>query len=145
MTNPTYKWEQSPHTADLAIAIEASDKSGLFHAAFEGLLGLQGIDKIPPDSKDISAYNLEINVEGIENALVDFLSECIFAIEVEEIVPYEICELSYDGHTLIANMHSRPIRDDERKELGHIKAATYSDLEVVEDDGIYRAKIVFDT
>lgn len=145
MDDKSYKWEQSPHTADLAIAIEASDKSGLFHAAFEGLLGVQGIDTNPPESGNYSPYNLEIQVEGIENALVDFLSECIFAIEVEEVIPYEIRELSYDGCSLIAKLHCRPIRNDERKELGHIKAATYSDLQVIEQDGIYRAKIVFDT
>ena len=145
MTEPSYKWAQSPHTADLAISISANHQSDLFRAAFDGLLGLQGIDANPPESGKHSEFNLEINVDEIENALVDFLSECIYVIEVEEVIPYEIEEVTYDGNVLIAKIRCRPIRNDERKELGHIKAATYSDLKVLKVEGHFTAKIIFDT
>lgn len=145
MSDPSYKWKQSPHTADLAISIEASSREGLFRAAFDGLLGLQGIDTNPPNSGKFHEFNLEIEVDEIENALVDFLSECIYVMEVEEVIPYNIAELTYDGHELIVKMYCRPIRNSEQSDLGHIKAATYSDLKVTEESGIFRATIIFDT
>jgi SHS2 domain-containing protein len=145
MGKSNYSWEPAPHTADLAISISSSDETGLFRAAFEGLLGIQGISTDPADVASQTEYNLEISVDEIENALVDFLNECIYVVEVEEEIPYAIKKINYDGKILAANLRCRPIRKDERRELGHVKAATYSDLKVIETDGVFGARIVFDT
>ncbi len=145
MTDHSYKWEPSPHTADLAIAIEGSDKNALFHAAFDGFLGIQDIDRSPDEFGKITEDNFEFETGEIENALVDFLNECIYVMEVEEVIPFKIIELNYDSKILTARIMCRNIRNDERRELGHIKAATYSDLQVIEVDGKLTAKIVFDT
>ncbi len=145
MHQPTYSWQPSPHTADLAIAIAATDHDGLFRAALDGLLGSIELDPAQPDEHEISEYGLNLKSYEIEAALVDFLNECIYLMEVEDLVPFRIHSISYDGDSLRSVIHCRPVRKSERNEIGHIKAATYSDLKVEKTDSEYRTRIIFDT
>jgi len=145
MLEPSYTWEPAPHTADLAIAVSALEPTGLFYAALDGLLGTLEFDKSAPSGGVITEYHLHLSGCAIEPALVDFLNECIYVMEVEELVPISLHSLKYDGKTLDAVLRCRPVAANETKEIGHIKAATYSDLEVRQVEGRFQARIVFDT
>jgi len=145
MKKPSYKWEPSPHTADLAISITSDEKSGLFHAALDGLMGLTELSQSPPDNDEITEYRLNLTVECIEEALVDFLNECIFIMEVEEIIPYGLQSIQIEENTYSLVILCRNVSEAEKKEIGHIKAATYSGLDVIEKDGRFRTNIIFDT
>jgi len=140
-----YDWTPSPHTADLAIEITGDSREGLFHAALDGYVGSLGIQKIPDTNVKVSEYGLDITVNDIEEALVDFLNECIYIVEVEELIPFQIKSVKFDGKNLDSVIQCRPIKKEERADSGHIKAATYAALEVTETDGIYRTRIIFDT
>jgi len=141
----SYTWQPSPHTADLAIAISASEKGGLFYAALAGLLGILELDASTPAEQEMTEYGLTLKSYGIESSLVDFLNECVYLMEVEDLVPVGIHELTYGDDSLRAVLLCRPVIDADRPDIGHVKAATYSDLNVELSDGMYKAKIVFDT
>ena len=145
MTDCSYNWEPSPHTADLAIAIRASNVEGLFHAALAGLLGILEFDATPPDEKNTIKHSLLIVAGSKENALVDFLNECIYLMEVENLVPVRLHSFEWREKDIDMVILCRGVIEEEKPEIGHVKAATYSDLEVVEVDGKFHAKIIFDT
>ncbi len=145
MSDKTYNWAPSPHTADLAISISASDHAGLFMAAMEGLIGILELSSAEPEPNQITDYTLTQKSDSIENSLVDFLNECIFLMEVEELIPFELSMIEISDDVLRAAMRCRMVMPGDRPYVGHIKAATYSDLEVTEAGGIYYARIIFDT
>ena len=76
---------------------------------------------------------------------MDFLNECIFQMEVEELIPFKLLSVQIDGREYDMVLHCRPATDEEMKNIGHIKAATYSALEVRQKDGRYSADLIFDT
>ncbi len=145
MEEKGYIWAPSPHTADLAISITANSQAGLFMAAMEGLLGTLEIPESFPEPHQMQDYGLTAKTDSIENALVDFLNECICLMEVEELIPHLILVVEYSRGSLKAAIQCRRVTPKDRMFIGHIKAATYSDLEVTEVDGIYYARIIFDT
>jgi SHS2 domain-containing protein len=145
MSQPSYKWEPSPHTADLAIAIEAEEIADLFRAAFDGLLGLLEIPPGDSMESEILEHVLSMKFCAIEEGLVDFLNECIYLMDGEDLVPFRIGFLEYEPGELNAKFQCRQVADLERPRITHIKAATYSGLTVEQVGDVYRAKIIFDT
>lgn len=145
MTESSYNWSPSPHTADLAIAISATDHAGLFRAALAGLIGSLEVSEEPPLPEEITEYTLHQESGAIESNLVDFLNECIYLMEVEDLVPCDLRSVHYSGATLEAVLLCRPVGKPDLEAIGHIKAATYSDLEVKKSGERYEAVIVFDT
>jgi SHS2 domain-containing protein len=141
-----HSWKSSPHTADLAIEIESNDHAGLFHAAFEGLLGILEISlSALSESASITEHSLTEKFCSLEDGLVDFLNECIYLMDAEELIPYKIHWLALKADSLDAVLHCRDVSDEERSRVTHIKAATYSDLEIVRVGNLFRAKIILDT
>jgi SHS2 domain-containing protein len=145
MKETKYCWEPSPHTADLAIKIKASDKTLLFFAAFDGLLETLGLDRTPPNKKYIIECGVNLPEAEIEESLVDFLNECIYLMDAEDLVPFRIKTVKQEDNEIVAEIQCRGIKESDKGLLGHIKAATYSDLSVKEIDGNFEATIVFDT
>jgi len=145
MNDSSYSWKPSAHTADLAIEITADDKPGLFHAALAGFLGSLELDTSLPEEKEIIENHLNISFDEMETAIVDFLNECIFLTEVEELVPLGIIDLKLEKNSMDATLQCREVTEEDRPEIGHIKAATYSDLQIENVDGVYKAKLIFDT
>lgn len=145
MVESPYTWEPSPHTADLAVEISSKEITGLFHAALAGLLGSLEIDSTLTDESEIIEYNLHISFNEPEAALVDFLNECVYLMEVEDLVPLRIGNLRLLENRMDAVLYCRDVVDKDLPEIGHIKAATYSDLQIENIDGMYRARVVFDT
>jgi SHS2 domain-containing protein len=145
MDEKSYSWAPSPHTADIAISIIADSHDGLFMAALEGLLGSLELPQCQPEPDQITDYTLTQKSGSIESNLVDFLNECIFLMEVEELIPFEFSVIEYSRGMLKAALKCREATRDDKMCIGHIKAATYSDLEVTELEGQYYARIVFDT
>ena len=145
VNTPDYSWKPVAHTADLAIAITASDHAGLFNAALEGLLGTIDLKTDSRDDEKTEEHRVNIGAKVIEETLVDFLNDCIYQMEVGEQVPFRLEDVEFNDGVLQAKLKSRPVREEERTEIGHIKAATYSALEVKINDGMYSATIIFDT
>ena len=145
MPEMSYKWEPAPHTADLAIAIESSNQEGLFRAAFDGLLGLLEIPQQSQPGDEIIMHHLNQKFRSVEEGLVDFLNECIYLMDGEDLVPFKIESLEFHPDHLAAVFSCREVKEDERPRIAHIKAATYSDLAIEFAEGTYKTRIIFDT
>jgi len=145
MIHPDFSWEPAPHTADLAIKISASSEVGLFHAGLAGLLGLLDFDTEIKNEETPGTYQFSLHGNEIEDLLVDFLTESIYIMEVHSLIPIRIKSIQLNVNSAEGELETRVVRDFDRPEVGHIKAATYHDLEVIEIDGKFEARIVFDT
>ena len=143
--DPDYHWTQVEHTADLAISISASSHTDLFLAALDGLLGILEIRVFEPDPAKITPIHHSQDSGSIESNLVDFLNECLYLMEVEELVPYKIESINYIGTVLEADMRCRDVINEDSDATGQIKSTTYSDLEVQKVDDRFEATIIFDT
>ncbi|MFH1675441.1 MAG: archease [bacterium] len=144
MNEKKFDWKPSPHTADLAMTISAVTYDDLFRAALFGLLGTLEIE-IGSIPDRVTELRLTMASENIENALVDFLGECIYLMEVEDLIPFEIRSINFLDGNLDTVLVLRNAGKIDMGKIGHIKAVTYHDLNVIESDGVFRATIVFDT
>jgi len=145
MTPPDWSWDPSPHTADLAMKITASSQFYLFQAALSGMLGILEFDTELSPSEQTRNHLFSTTSTEIENLLVDFLTECIYLMEVHSKIPVRIENLALTDDSLRLDFICRAVRDEELPEIGHIKAVTYHDLDVKEIGGKFEAVIVFDT
>lgn len=131
-------FEVIEHTADWSIRVKGHDLRQLFTHAAEGMSNLLvgELDALPQDVKK----NLEFSAFDIESLLVEWLSELAYWAEMEQIVfgRFQIVELTQ--RTLHAVVYGGRAEELHK----HIKAVTYHNLEVVENDDGWETTIVFD-
>jgi len=129
------------HTADLGIEFFGESREKLFISAGTGLFDvIAGIDSINPDR------DFHIRIEGMdmEDLLVNWLRELLYLNQVKKMLisEFSIQELSdtfLDG--IVRGEPFKPEKHDIKKE---VKAVTYHGLEVGEDGGIWKARVIFD-
>lgn len=145
MIDLEYSWKPAPHTADLAIAVRAKKPEGLFRAVYEALLSLCGVTQDLQNSNETIEHTLTLVFTDIEEGLVDFLNECIYLMDGEELVPFRINHFEYSPGKITAVFLCRKVLSHEIPTITHIKAATYSDLKVERSDNGFSTQIIFDT
>ncbi|HOL21525.1 MAG TPA: archease [bacterium] len=127
------------HTADAGGRIYGKDIRELFINAAKLLYFLAGIalcDKIEKTVK------IGLSGETIEELLVKFLNELIYYMDVEKIGG-EIQKLSIRKRGKMFNLHCEVVgkRLCRKRE---IKAATYHNLKVKKEGGLFSSEIIFD-
>ena len=135
------------HTADVGLRVWADDLEALFVQAARGLAALL-TDAARVEPRIERAF--ELRGLDLEELLVAWLGELLYAREAEELLLVDIPELrirrAADGFALQARARGER-RDPARHPLGKpIKAATYHDLRIAPGaDGRYVVTIIFDT
>ena len=129
------------HTADMGIKVHGHDLKNLFENAGYALmhLMLRGDISIKRDSR-------EITVLGTDTAdlLVRWLGELLYLFEGENLIATNLKVNSIASSRLAANVETVPL-DPERHEIIHeIKAVTYHQIEVVESNDRWEARVIFD-
>ncbi|HNX90881.1 MAG TPA: archease [Candidatus Omnitrophota bacterium] len=133
------RYEQIPHTADIAARIYGKTIEELFvNAAFAMFDIISGGDQMPGSKKII----VQKESENIENLLVGWLNELLY-------VSYEKRSLLCDFKIILLNEKkieaevylTDPADSTVKKE---IKAATYYDVKIVKDNGRFIVDVVFD-
>lgn len=131
-------FEVIEHTADWSIRVKGHDLRQLFIHAAEGMstLLVGELAALPQDIKK----NLELSAFDVESLLVEWLSELAYWAEMEQIVfgRFQMVELTQ--RTLHAIVYGGRAEELHK----HIKAVTYHNLEVVENDDGWETTIVFD-
>jgi SHS2 domain-containing protein len=123
------------HTAELELELEAPTEAALFEEALRALAELTSGDA------DGTAVHHELELEGEDHALllVDWLHELIFLAEVEQLVAETVVSLELSGGGLRATVRGR---------RGHprhlVKAATLNKLQLRQEGGTWRARLVLD-
>ncbi|MBE0411974.1 MAG: archease [Anaerolineales bacterium] len=124
------------HTADVELLVWGPDLPLLLEQSALGMYSLAGIQLKPGPAQ---TRILELPVADPESLLVNFLSELLFLLEMEE-VGFNHIKISIDASKLHAELKGKTLESQAKQ----IKAVTYHNLEVHPGlDGL-EARIVFD-
>lgn len=127
------------HTADVEIEVWGEDLSALFQQAAQGMYHLSQLHAPESDRQNFSR-SFQISERDAESLLVAFLSELLFYLETERLMFHTMdLELPTD-HQLHAQLEGFRTTGQDRE----IKAVTFHDLEILEEDSSWKVNIVFD-
>ncbi len=131
-------FEEVDHTADIAIRVWGEDLIQLFTRAARGMASqvaeIEGVD-----SRECE-IEVSVQAEDRQMLLVEWLSELLYLGEREGVVftQFDILELSSDKLRAI-------VRGGRAQEYqAHIKAVTFSELDIQRRGGVFETVIVFD-
>ena len=131
------RFEEIEHTADIAIRVWGRDLAALFANAAHGMSDLlTDVKDVVPTVKE----TIELEADDVEILLVDWLSELLFLGEREDLVFTRMDSLQVTPNWLCAAVRGGPIQERG----SHIKAVTFSDLQITQTDNGYETVIVFD-
>ncbi|MCS7039448.1 MAG: bifunctional riboflavin kinase/FAD synthetase [Anaerolineae bacterium] len=135
------RFEEVPHTADWAIRVRGKTQAELYANAAMAMAILQGAADV--DGPTVTTF---VEVEGIdrETLLVNWLNRLLWEAETQQLTPSSFWIESISDERLTALVTGRR----GRSEMAHIKAVTFSGLEVTppaRDGDDWRAQVVFDT
>ncbi|MGQ9592975.1 MAG: archease [Anaerolineae bacterium] len=134
---PEGAFVELPHTADRAIAVEARSLPGLFAAAARGMFSLMAdLERIRPRQPR------PVQVEGsdLEVLLVGWLNELLYLHEAHQELYARFDVVRLEGGRVEAVAWGEPGLPTKAK----VKAATYHNLSVRQEGGLWRATLVFD-
>lgn len=131
-----FGFREISHTADWELEVWAPDLPSLLEHAARGMYHLTHLELTPEPHQ---SRKLEIQYTEPETLLIDFLSELIYVAESENIA-FDSFNLHIQGDRLIAILSGSKIKSLAKE----IKAATYHNLNIRENEGGLIANIVFD-
>ena len=134
------RYDQVPHTADLAARIYGKTLTELFEnaafAMFDMMADLEGL---------IQEEEVEISVEApdLESLLIFWLNEVLYTAYTKSIffTEFHVISLNDNGLTVSAKGGPLGLRNRIKNE---IKAATFHDVRIGETDDGYEVTVVFD-
>jgi SHS2 domain-containing protein len=129
---------QLEHTADLALEIWAPSEEALLLEAAQALVSI-----LTEDARPGSGSRRSVRVEGLdrEDRLVQWLNRVLLLALLEGFLLRD-ARLRLSDHGLEAEIDGEEAAIDKiRTEL---KSVTYHDLELIEEAGRWRARIVID-
>ena len=135
------RYEQIPHTADIALRIYGKDLKELFvnaaYGMFDVIADLEGLK---------SSVSVDINVEAPskEELLVYWLDELLFNFYTKGVIFFNFDVEFLSEDKLIAKVHGRHVGENKNRLKTEIKAATYHDLNINETSEGFSVDIVFD-
>jgi len=123
------------HLSDRAVLVTSTSLAGLFKDAVDGMYSVMDVEC------EGEACERKITVSGpdLETLLVGFLSECLNIAELDHLA---VLTAVFDFHAdqCSAGVVMAPIKRMHE----NIKAVTYSQMEIVQKDGVYETTVVFD-
>jgi SHS2 domain-containing protein len=130
-------FEEIEHTADWALQVRGADFSALLENAALGMLKLVRAEAGPgPGVKKV----IRLQASDPESLLVTWLEELLYFMEVHN-VTFTSFDIQADGYTqLTASVNEVPLKRVEKE----IKAVTYHNLKIQEEQAGLTTTIVFD-
>ncbi len=126
------------HDADIRIEVSGASRQELFESAGEGLFSLlTDLAQVRP------VIDKNVAVTGNGELLVNFLNELLFIWDAERFLPAEITvEFVADG----VNARLKGENFDENRHVikFEMKAVTYHNFSISEENGTYRATFIID-
>ena len=129
-------YKELPHTADWQMHVWAEDLPSLFVEAARGMNALTGVVPTPGVRK---TRKFDTEALDYESLLVTFLSELFWIAEQEHLV-FDEFNISFAEFKLKVEMSGTSIQSQNKS----IKAVTYHNLQIREQQGSYQVNIVFD-
>ncbi|MBP1748332.1 MAG: hypothetical protein H6Q52_871 [Deltaproteobacteria bacterium] len=126
------------HDADIRIEVYGASRHELFENAAKGIFSLL---TDPAHVRPVTEKKVVVNGNG--ELLVNFLNELLFIWDVERFIPVEIAvDFVPDGVSALLKGENF---DEERHFIQlEMKAVTYHNFSMTEDNGTYKATFVID-
>ena len=134
------------HTADIAVEVMGSTLEDMFTASAAALHD-SVVEKYVFENLKQEEKQLELEEESIEEVLVSFLSELNFLISASKWIFNAIKEIKIVKNGkwhLKANISGEAYDPAKHILKEEIKAVTYHQMNIVEENEIFKTKIVFD-
>jgi SHS2 domain-containing protein len=139
-------YEIIEHTADVGLKANGSTLKELFENAAKGMFEIIGGKSYagPGPAKIEKNIQIRKQVEGLEELLVDWLSELLYVFNKERTLfrDFKILELNNNG--LTGKSSGEKIDPAHANLKTEIKAVTFHDLKIEEDETGFTCKIIFD-
>lgn len=135
MRFPAY--EELEHTADWALKVRGKDLGELLRHAAMGMLHLSGA---VPKAAARQERRIQLSAPDRESLLVDFLQELLLGLEMRQVTCVEIVIEAVTDTSLQAVLSEAPAEGPAKQ----IKAVTYHELHIEQDEHGLVATIVFD-
>ena len=131
------RFEELEHTADICLRVRGATLGELFaNAAYGMACQLADVDEI-----DLTLEReIALDADDVEMLLVNWLGELLYLGEREDAVFVEFDMDLITPQKLRALARGGRIKEHQ----AHIKAVTFSQMDVQETDGVYETPIVFD-
>jgi SHS2 domain-containing protein len=141
MSSQDGSFHEIEHTADLAIEVSAGSLTGLFSTAGEGLFALIAD---PENIEAREAIAVTACGEGYEDLLHGWLRELLAQFNLNGFIGTR-CEIQRLTERRVEGTVTGE-RLDLRRHSFHteIKGVTYHDFKVWEENGSWRARVIFD-
>ena len=135
------RYEEIPHTADIALRVYGKDLKILFENAafgmFEVIADLDGL-------KHSISIDINLKAPSKEELLVAWLDELLYNFYTKGIIFSEFEIASINENEIIATARGRLTGDNRNRLKREIKAATFHDLAIKEDSQGFSVEIIFD-
>lgn len=129
------------HTADLGITVRGADLKNLFEAAAISMMQVM-VRRRRDDSP--SPTKLSVAGEDLADLMVRWLGEVLYLFQGKKQVLTNIVIDSIFPTRLDATLETVAFDPNQHEILCEIKAVTYHQIEVVEKDELWEARIIFD-
>ena len=139
-THPQGSFQFIDHTADAGILVKAETLEGMFETAALGFSEL--ITRV--DSLNcLIQRQFRLQEDDIETLLVSWLQELLYLLDTEDLI-FGRFRVHLKDLTLKATAWGEVFDPEIHTMKTEIKAVTYHQLKVVEDEQGWRAQVIFD-
>ena len=129
------------HTADVGLRVWGADLAELFEQAGGGLIELL-VD--PGTVRRARSVPIEAAGEEVEDLLVAWLSEILFAFDAESLTPVAVEVTSLEAEHIKGVLWGEDFDPARHQLRHHVKAVTYHNLGVRRLGERFEVRIVFD-
>jgi SHS2 domain-containing protein len=135
------RFEILDHTADIGLVVYGENLKALFENAGEAFFRL--ITDLRKVRRRVER-RINIGRESLDRLMVDWLSELLYLHDVENLLfqGFKVESVGKDG--LKAIVKGEPFREGVHVIKTEVKAVTYHRIEVRQENGRWRAQIIFD-
>lgn len=129
------------HTADSGIEAETDSREGLVTQTGLGLRWLLygNIEATATRSEKIAA-----NGNSVEETLVNWLNELLFAMTEQQFVPASFAVQAFTDRRIVVVVAGEAASPKTHRMLREVKAATYHQACVTQEEGHWKAIVYFD-
>ncbi len=135
------QFEIIDHTADIGIMAYGYTLAELFKNAATGMLSL-----ITDLSKVENKLSKEIVLQEQDSVtlLVEWLNGLVYELDAEHLIFNDFALSIHDGGRLTAICYGEKLDPQRHVIKREVKAATYHNLNIVKENNVYSAAIIFD-
>jgi SHS2 domain-containing protein len=135
------RFEILDHTADIGLVVYGDDLNALFENAGEGFFHI--ITDLRKVKRRIERP-ITLRGESLDRLIVDWLNELLYLHDVEGLLfkGFKVKSVGEDG--LKATVKGEPFQEGVHVIKTGVKAVTYHQIEVRQENGRWRAQIIID-